>query len=53
MHYGLPKLEKDLEGVDKFLKVMGKPSITPVDKLTIKSSTLPKEGVTEIIVLQP
>lgn len=53
MHYDLPKLEMKLDGVDKFLKTMGKPSVTPQDKLTIKDSTLPKEGAMEIVVLQP
>jgi L-ascorbate metabolism protein UlaG (beta-lactamase superfamily) len=53
MHYEIPKLKEKLDGVDKFLKAMGKPSIVPVDKLTVKTSTLPKEGTTEIIVLEP
>lgn len=43
----------DYENVSKFLKTMGKPSIVAVDKLTVKTSTLPKEGAMEIIVLQP
>ncbi|MCX6719811.1 MAG: MBL fold metallo-hydrolase [Candidatus Staskawiczbacteria bacterium] len=41
------------DDVAKFLKTMGKPSIAPVDKLTIKSSALPKEGAMEIVVLKP
>ena len=53
MHYELPKLKVKLERVDKFLKTMGKPSVAPVDKLTVKASTLPKEGAMEIVVLQP
>ncbi len=60
MHYNLPlgrsageaKIKSDLDDVNKFLKIMGKPSVAPVDKLTIKSSTLPKDGM-EIVVLQP
>src|SRR4051812_30411968 len=52
MHYGLPKLKVELDGVDKFLKAMGKNSSEPQDKLTIKSSALPKEGAMEIVVLQ-
>ncbi len=52
MHYELPKLKIKLEGVSKFLKAMGKNSVTPQDKFIIKSSTLPKDG-TEIIVLMP
>ncbi len=52
MHYALPKAEQDLDGVDKFLKTMGKPNIAPIDKLVVKSSTLPKDTM-EIVVLQP
>jgi len=53
MHYQLPKLKIKLDGVDKFLKTMGKPSVTPIDKLSVKFKDLPKEGAMEIIVLQP
>lgn len=53
MHYDLPKLKIKVDGVDKFLKTMGKPSTQPVDKLAVKPSTLPKEGAMEIVVLQP
>jgi L-ascorbate metabolism protein UlaG (beta-lactamase superfamily) len=52
MHYSLPKLKMDLDEVSKFLKTMGKPSITAQDKLIVKESTMPKEGM-EIVVLQP
>lgn len=52
MHYALPKEKDKLEGVEKFLKTMGKPSIAPIDKLTVKSSTLPKDTM-EIVVLKP
>jgi L-ascorbate metabolism protein UlaG (beta-lactamase superfamily) len=51
MHYNLGK-DKDLDGVDKFLKTMGK-SVQPIDKITIKTKDLPKEGAAEIMVLQP
>ena len=53
MHYSLPKLKVKLDEVSKFLKTMGKDSIAPQDKLIVKTSTLPKEGVVEIVVLQP
>ncbi len=52
MHYALPKLKVELDEVEKFLKAMGKKDITPVDKLTIKQSALPKEGAMEVVVLQ-
>ena len=41
------------ENVSKFLKTMGKPSITPQDKIIVKESTMPKDGAMEIVVLQP
>lgn len=53
MHYSLPKLKFKLDEVTSFLKAMGKNSIAPIDKLTLKQSTLPKEGQTEIVVLKP
>ena len=52
MHYALPKLKIGLDDVSKFLKTMGKNSIVPQDKLTVKASALPKDGM-EIVVLQP
>ncbi len=52
MHYALPNLKEKLEDVSKFLKSMGKNSVTPIDKLVVKSSTLPSDGM-EIVVLQP
>ena len=52
MHYALPKLTVELEGVEKFLKAMGKNSVEPIDKLTVKANTLPKEKVTEVLVLK-
>ncbi|MFA4881172.1 MAG: MBL fold metallo-hydrolase [Candidatus Doudnabacteria bacterium] len=53
MHYALPKSKSKLDEVSKFLKTMGKPSVTPQEKLVVKDSTLPKEGAMEIVVLQP
>lgn len=53
MHYALPKLKVEVDGVEKFLKAMGKNSVAPTDKLTIKSSALPKDGMMEIVVLTP
>jgi len=43
----------DYDNVSKFLKTMGKPSITAIDKLIVKDSTLPKDEQMEIVVLQP
>lgn len=52
MHYALPKLKVEIDGVEKFLKAMGKKDVAEQDKLTIKHSALPKEGAMEIVVLQ-
>ena len=53
MHYALPKLTVDVDGVEKFLKAMGKTAAESVDKLTVKVSTLPKDSDMEIVVLKP
>ena len=60
MHYALAlptgrqaKLKVEIDGVEKFLKAMGKKDVVSQDKLTIKHSALPKEGAMEIVVLQP
>jgi len=52
MHYQLPQLKIKLEDVKKFLKVIGKNSITPQEKFQVKENTLPKEGM-EIVLLLP
>lgn len=52
MHYAIPKLKIKIDGVDKFLKTMGKNKIEPIDKLTVKASSLPKDTM-EIVVLKP
>ena len=52
MHFQLPKLKLKLDGVEKFLKTMGNNKIEPVDKFTVKSSTLSKDTM-EIVVLKP
>ena len=51
MHYFVPKLKIKLEGVDKFLKEMGKKSVEPQPKLLIKQKDLPEEE-TQIVVLK-
>jgi len=53
MHYKIPGLKVELDELSKFLKIMGKNAIEPVDKLTLKFSLLPKEGAMEIIVMKP
>lgn len=52
MHYKIPKLKIKIDGVDKFLKVMGRNSIEPQTSFSIKSNGLSKEGM-EIVILKP
>ena len=52
MHYKIPKLKLELEGLEKFLKVMGQEKIPPQKNLKLKEKDLPKEE-TKIVVLQP
>jgi len=53
MHYQIPKLKTKikLEGLDKFLKVMGIKKIEPLNKLSIKSKDISPEEA-KIIVLK-
>ena len=52
MHYQIPKLKIKLEGIDKFLKIVGIKTIEPLPKLLIKKKDLSEEGV-KIITLKP
>ena len=52
MHYQIPKLKEKLEGLDKFLKVLGIKSIIPENKLSIKKKDISPEEA-KIIVLKP
>lgn len=51
MHYSIPKLKIKIDGVDKFLKVMGVSEIEAQPKLLIKKDKLPAE--TQIVLLKP
>ncbi len=52
MHYQIPKLKLKLDGLDKFLKIMGIKKIEPLAKLSIKKKDIfPEEA--KIIVLKP
>lgn len=53
MHFKKPGLKPDfddLDGVDKFLKEMGKEEVTPTAKLSITKDKLPED--TEVVVLE-
>jgi len=49
MHYKTPSLNKELDGVDKFLKEMGLTEAVPVPKLMVNKSTLPL--TTQVVIL--
>ncbi|MFH1585078.1 MAG: MBL fold metallo-hydrolase [Patescibacteria group bacterium] len=51
MHYAVPHLKVKLEGVERFLKVMGVRETEPQQKLLLKKKDLPAEG-THVVVLQ-
>ena len=51
MHYSLPKLKINLDGVDKFLKSLGIKSLNPEPKLNVKKKDLiPEEA--KVVLLQ-
>ncbi len=52
MHYQIPNLKIKLDGVDKFMKVMGLGKIDSLSKLSIKSKDL-LDKETKIIILEP
>ncbi|MBM3206792.1 MAG: MBL fold metallo-hydrolase [Candidatus Staskawiczbacteria bacterium] len=53
MHYEVSGLKIKLDNVSKFLKASGRNSIEPIDKFTVKASTLPKERDMDIVLLKP
>ncbi|MDD5146356.1 MAG: MBL fold metallo-hydrolase [Candidatus Pacebacteria bacterium] len=52
MHYQVPNLKIGLDGLDKFLKVMGVEGTEKQKKLKVSSKDLPKEE-TQIVILEP
>ncbi|MCD6178009.1 MBL fold metallo-hydrolase [bacterium] len=51
MHYQIPKLKLKLEGIDKFLKVMGIKELEQINKLLIKKKDLLGEK-TRVVILK-
>jgi L-ascorbate metabolism protein UlaG (beta-lactamase superfamily) len=49
MHYKTPRLEKNLEPVDRFLKEMAIQDFTPKPKLSLSQSSMPSG--TQIVIL--
>jgi len=51
MHYALPKLSVKLDGLEKFLKVMGEKTKDPLPKLVVKKKDLSEEEM-KVVVLK-
>lgn len=51
MHYALPGLSLELEGVEKFLKVMGVSNVEEEESLRVTSSSLPEQP--QVVMLTP
>ncbi len=52
MNYKIPQIKAELDGVDKFLKILGIKSLEPLAKLSIKRKDISSEEA-KVIVLQP
>ncbi len=51
MHYALPGLSFELEGVEKFLKVMGVSNVEEEESLRVTSSSLPEQP--QVVMMTP
>jgi L-ascorbate metabolism protein UlaG (beta-lactamase superfamily) len=51
MHYALPAVKKQMDGVDLFLKEMGAPGTEPIQRLSIQATTGETE-TTKVVVLE-
>jgi len=51
MHYALPGLAVELEGVDKFLKTMGVSRVQEEDILKVSEGMLPDQP--QVVILRP
>jgi L-ascorbate metabolism protein UlaG (beta-lactamase superfamily) len=49
MHYAVPAVKKELEGVERFLKEMGAPETEPIQRLSVQATT--GETETTIVVV--
>ncbi len=52
MHYAVPAVKKELDGVDRFLKEMGAPETEPIQRLSVQATTGDTE-TTKVVVLEP
>ena len=53
MHYKIPGLKINLDGVEEFLKEMGAAKIEAQDKLTIKKKDLGEDEKTKVVLMKP
>jgi L-ascorbate metabolism protein UlaG (beta-lactamase superfamily) len=51
MHYAVPAVKKELEGVERFLKEMGAPETEPIQRLSVQATTGETE-TTKVVVLE-
>jgi L-ascorbate metabolism protein UlaG (beta-lactamase superfamily) len=52
MHYAVPAVKKQLDGVERFLKEMGAPETEPLQRLSIQATAGDTE-TTKVVVLEP
>jgi len=52
MHYAIPGLKVELDGVDRFLKEMAVTAMEPQPKLTVQATSA-GEWETKVVVLEP
>lgn len=52
MHYAIPGIKKELDGLDRFLKEMGATEVEPLNRLQIQATTGETE-TTRVVVLEP
>ncbi len=53
MHYAIPGIKKELDGVETFLKEMGVTEATPVNRLSVAASASSGESEMKVVVLEP
>ena len=52
MHYAVPAVKKELDGVDRFLKEMGAPETEAIQRLSVQATSGETE-TTKVVVLEP
>jgi len=52
MHYAIPGLKKELDGLDRFVKEMGATDVEPMNRLSVQA-TAGETETTRVVVLEP